>query len=139
MNPTPYLFFDGNCAEALDFYAGVFGAEVDMKLPASEMPPEYPIPEDRKNWIMHASMKVGEGELMLSDALFGESGAMSGCSVMVSLPTTPEAASTFRQLSEGGNVEMAFEPTFWSAGFGTLTDKFGVRWMVGSDEPPAEG
>ena len=139
MNPTPYLFFDGNCADALDFYADVFGAEIDMKLPATEMPPEYPLPDDRKDWIMHASMKVGDGELMLSDTLFGESGTMSGCAVMVSFPTTPEAANIFQRLSDGGMVEMAFEPTFWSAGFGTLTDRFGVKWMVGSDEPPAEG
>ena len=118
MNPTPYLFFNGNCAEALDFYADVFGAEIDMKLPATDMPPEYPIPDDRKNWIMHASMKIGDGELMLSDSLFGDAGTMSGCSVMVTLPTTPKAASTFKRLAEGGTVEMAFEQTFWSAGFG---------------------
>ena len=72
MHPTPYLFFNGNCAEALDVYADVFGAEIDMKLLAAEMPPEYPVPEERKHWIMHASLKIGDGELMLSDDLMGE-------------------------------------------------------------------
>lgn len=138
MNPTPYLFFNGNCTEALDAYADIFGAQIDMKLLATEMPPEYPIPDDRRHWIMHASMKIGDGELMLSDDLMGETGAMSGCSVMMNYATKSEADTVFGKLAEGGTVEMPFEPTFWAAGFGTLTDRFGIRWMVGCDEPPAE-
>jgi len=139
MHPTPYLFFNGNCTEALDVYAEIFGAEIEMKLPATEMPAEYPVPEDRRNWIMHASLKIGDGELLLSDNLFGEATTMSGCSVMVSFPTKSDAAGIFERLSDGGTVEMPFEPTFWSAGFGTLTDRFGVSWMVSCDEPPAQG
>ena len=140
MQPTPYLFFNGNCAEALDFYAQAFGGEVADKMLASDMPPseDFPIPDDRKGWIMHARLVIGDGEIMASDNLMGESATMDGSSVLMSYPTAAEAKAVFDTLAEGGEITMAWEPTFWSAGFGTLRDKFGVRWMVGCDEPPAQ-
>ncbi|MEO0913837.1 MAG: hypothetical protein AAFY59_12745, partial [Pseudomonadota bacterium] len=91
MQPTPYLFFNGNCAEALSAYKDIFGGEIMENMPASEMPPEYPVPEDKKGWIMHARLKVGDGYLMVSDNIYEDSDPMAGSSVMVSLATEAEA------------------------------------------------
>lgn len=141
MQVTPYVFFNGNCADALAFYESALGAEVTMKMLASDMPPDpdFVVPDDKKNLIMHAQMKVGEGEVMMSDNIMGESADMDGASIMLNLPTAAEAKAIFDNLADGAEITMPWEPTFWSAGFGTLRDKFGVRWMVGTDEPPAEG
>ena len=102
MTPTPYLFFNGQCAEAIAVYVGIFGGEILMQLPASEMPPEYTVPEDRKDWVMHATMKIDNGFLMASDNVMGEAPAMAGSSVMMSLPTVAEGKAAFDQLAEGG-------------------------------------
>ena len=138
MQPIPYVFFNGNCAQALARYAEIFGGEPEL-LPASQMPPEFPVPDDRKNWVMHGSLKIGNGMLMASDSLMGESASMSGCSVTISMSGLEEARNIFEKLAEGGEITMPFAPTFWSAGFGTLTDRFGVHWMIGCDEPPTGG
>ena len=137
MTPTPYLFFSGQCAEAIEAYAEIFGGEIDQRMPASEMPPEFPVPDDRKDWVMHSRIKIGDGFLMASDNLMGETSGMAGSSVMLSFPTADEAKAVFDKLADGGDVEMAWAPTFWSAGFGTLTDRFGINWMIGCDEEPA--
>ena len=137
MTPTPYLFFNGQCAEAIAAYAEIFGGEILEQLPAAQLPPEYTPPKDRMHWIMHARVKIGDGVLMASDNIMGDTPAMAGASVMVSLPQAPEARAAFDKLAEGGEVQMPFAPTFWSAGFGTLIDRFGIRWMIGCDEAPA--
>jgi PhnB protein len=134
MQPTPYLFFNGTCAEALAFYAGALGGEVASIMRASEMPEDFRVPEDRKDWIMHAELRIGDGALMASDNITGTSGTMAGASILLSYPTLGEAKRVFETLADGGAVTMAFKPTFWSAGFGTLTDRYGVQWMVGCDE-----
>ena len=137
MTPTPYLFFNGTCREAMSFYASIFGGSPEL-MDASGMPPEYSVPDDRKNWIMHAYLPVGEGGIMASDNVMGESDSMAGCYVQLNYPTTAEARSVFDKLAAGGETTMPFEPTFWTAGFGILVDRFGTRWMINSDEPPAE-
>ncbi|MCV0426922.1 MAG: glyoxalase/bleomycin resistance/extradiol dioxygenase family protein [Roseibium sp.] len=136
MQPIPYVFFNGNCAEAMARYAEIFGGEPEL-LPASQMPPEFPVSDDRKHWIMHGSLKIGDGLLMASDNLMGETGTMAGCAVTISMPDLNDARAAFEKLAKGGEITMPFAPTFWSAGFGTLTDRFGVHWMVGCDQPPS--
>ncbi len=136
MAPTPYLFFNGQCAEAIAAYAEIFGGEVLEQMPASQMPPDFPVAEDRKDWIMHSRVKIGDGFLMASDSVFDETPAMAGASVMMSLPTAVEGKAAFDKLADGGAIQMDWAPTFWSAGFGTLTDRFGIKWMIGCDEQP---
>ena len=137
MTPTPYLFFNGNCADAMTAYADIFGSAVEEVMHGSDMPGDFPVPEERKGWIMHSTLRIGDGQIMASDNIMGHSDPMAGSSVLVSFPTLARAQEVFARLSDGGEVMMAFEPTFWSAGFGTCTDRFGVKWMVGCDEPPA--
>ncbi len=138
MTPTPYLFFNGECAEAIASYVEIFGGETMEKMLGSDMPPDFDVPEDRKDWVMHARIKIGDGYLMASDNVTGESPAMAGASVMVSLPTVDAGKAAFDTLADGGEIQMPYAPTFWSKGFGTLTDRFGVKWMIGCDEVPEE-
>lgn len=140
MQVIPYVFFNGNCAEALAFYETALGASVSQKMLASDMPPheDFTVPDDRKNWIMHSTLTVDGNDIMMSDNLMGESAVMDGSSIMLNHATAAEAKTIFDKLADGGEITMRWEPTFWSAGFGALRDKFGVRWMVGCDEPPAD-
>ena len=137
MTPTPYVFFNGQCAEAIAAYVEIFGGEIMEQMPASGMPDEYPVPDDRKDWVMHSRIRIGDGYLMASDYVMGECPAMAGASVMMSLPTAAQGKAAFDKMAAGGEVEMAWAPTFWAAGFGTLTDRFGIKWMIGCDEAPA--
>jgi PhnB protein len=137
MQPAPYLFFNGAARAAITAYARIFDAPMPPMMTMADAPPGMNIPEDRRDWIMHCEMKVGTGTLYLSDDYAGNAPAMEGSSIMVSLPTAAAAKAVFDGLAEGGSIRMAWEPTFWSAGFGTLTDAFGIRWMIGTDEAPA--
>lgn len=134
MQPIPYIFFNGTCREALTSYGAIFGTSPEFML-AGDMPPgEMDIPDDRKDWIMHGSLKVGDGTLFASDNIMGESAKMDGCSVMIEAQTRDEAKGYFDKLADGGDITMPFSPTFWSAGFGMIRDRFGMSWMVGCHE-----
>ena len=138
MRPEPYLFFNGTCRAALEAYTRIFGGTTDFVMTAGEMPEgeiEGGTPEDRRDWIMHANLRIGEGQLMMSDDISGNGDAMQGSSVIIELPDADTARAAFEALAEGGEVRMPFEPTFWSPGFGTLTDRFGIRWMIGTEAP----
>ena len=137
MQPVPYLFFQGTCAEAMRFYASTFGSGEPEIMPFSAAPKEVleTMPGVSPNTVMHAALKVGDGWIYASDDPSGETGSMAGTSIALSFPTVEEARRVFDTLAEGGEVRMAFEPTFWSPGFGTLTDRFGTRWMVMADGP----
>jgi PhnB protein len=137
MQPVPYLFFHGNCAEAMRFYAKVFGGTPDI-MDFSTAPKEVldQMPGTPSDSVMHSALKIGDGWIYASDDPGGETPAMAGTSIAVSYPTPEKAKSVFDQLGEGGEVRMAFEPTFFSPGFGTLTDRYGTRWMVMADGEP---
>lgn len=131
MTPTPYLFFNGTCREALNAYAEIFGGEIEMLMTYADMPPgEMEVPEDRKDWVMHGAIKFDGGLLMASDDVSAGSGPMKGVSISMTLPSVEAGQAAFDALAEGGEVRMPYQKTFWSPGFGTLTDRFGVQWMV---------
>lgn len=136
MTVIPYLKFNGTCRTAMTHYAKVFGVEIEMMMTAAQMP-DFNAPEGTQDHIAHASMKVAGGEIYASDTFTEDSGAMDGCSVMVSLPSNVASRAAFNALAVDGTVEMPFQPTFWSGGFGTCTDQFGVKWMISSLEEPA--
>lgn len=137
MSVSAYLFFKGDCAEALDVYARVFRTPAPDIRRFSDMPPgEMDLPPGSEDMVMHASIKVAGDEIMMSDNPGEAPPAMAGCSVMVSLPTDAEGRAAFDSLAEGGNVGMPYAPTFWSKGFGALVDRFGIRWMITTDEVP---
>jgi PhnB protein len=138
MPPTPtstidsYLHFDGNCAEAMRFYAGVLGGELEALLTGAESPVADQLPPDLRHQIMHASLLLGDRRLMASDWMVPTPyPGMHGFSVALSYPTVGEARRVFDSLAAGGRVTMPFEKTFWAEGFGMLVDRFGTPWMVG--------
>ena len=128
-----YIFFDGNCAEAMRFYERVTGGKIQFMMKYSESPVENdpqhcpPGSEDR---IMHASLVIDGRNLMASDSPKGQFKPMQGFALSLYYDSPEEAKRKFDMLAEGGQVFMPFGPTFWAKGFGMLTDKFGTHWMV---------
>jgi len=132
MSFHPYLFFsDGRCAEAFTRYQEVFGGELQMMTNA-DAPEGDRMPGAEPHHVMHASVQVGEGFLMGSDDPTGDGGPKVGVGVSFSAPDTATAERIFDALAEGGEVFAEFGPTFWSPGFGSCLDRFGVNWMVGT-------
>lgn len=135
--PTPYLNFDGQAKEAFDFYAKVLGGEIEFCQTFGESPMNSDVPPEYKDRIMHASLKLPDGRVMASDsgpwAPF--EGPMRSCALSLSFTDIDKARKAFDALAEGGKVDMPFGETFWAAGFGMLTDRFGVAWMVNCDKP----
>ncbi len=133
-----YLAFNGNCAEAFEFYKGVFGNEYQSISKFSEMPPnpKYPIPEADQDKIMHVSLPIGgDSVLMGSDSVesFGLSQVGNNFSLSLDTQSRAEADRLFEALSADGKITMAMNETFWGSYFGSLTDKFGIQWMVSFD------
>jgi PhnB protein len=134
----PYLFFNGNCEEAVEFYRKALGAEVLFKMRFSESPEPHPpgmVPPGFEKKIMHTSFRIGETTVMASDGCANEKPKFEGFSLSLSVRTEAEADRAFAALTEGGQVQMPLTKTFWSPRFGMLTDRFGVGWMVGVMAP----
>jgi PhnB protein len=138
MRPIPYLLFQNTCAEAMRFYAEVFGAPDPEIMPFAAMPEEdkAKMPGVAADAVMHASLRIGDGWLYASDDPSGQSPAMAGSEITVELPDAGEASRVFGRLAEGGEIRMPLEATFWSPAFGALTDRYGTRWMIMADAPP---
>lgn len=136
MQVQSYLFFDGRCEEALDFYRETLGAEVVMMMRFKEMPASegYRPAAGSEEKILHASFRVGESLLMASDGMNGGQPKYEGFSLSISVPDDAEAERIFALISEGGQVQMPMTPTFWTSRFGMATDKFGVGWMVNVEQ-----
>lgn len=134
MQATPYLFFSGNCAEAMQFYAQTLGTAAPEIMPFSSMPPEAQaqMPGVPADAVMHASLNLGDGMIYASDDPSGGQ-AMAGCNVHLTLPDAAEAKRVFDAFAEGGEVRMPLEASFWASAFGTCTDRFGIRWMISAD------
>jgi PhnB protein len=133
----PYLFFNGRCEEALEFYHHTLGAEVILLLrfkEAPDAPPGDMMPPDWEEKVMHSSFRIGESILMAADGR-GETRSFQGISLTLTLPDADEARRVFIALSEGGSVEMPLGETFWSPCYGMLTDRFGLGWIVRIPEP----
>jgi len=128
-----YLFFDGRCEEALEFYKRTLGAEVTMLMRFKESPEPHPpgmIPPGAESKIMHSSFRVGETTVMASDGNCRGKPSFQGFSLSLSVPNDAEAERLFAKLGEGGQVQMPLAKTFFSSRFGMVADRFGVSWMV---------
>jgi PhnB protein len=127
---TAYLFFDGNCAEAMRFYQRALGGKLDLMTHA-DSPIAAQTPPGSADRIMHARLANDGLVLMASDSMVGQPyGGMKGFSVSVIYPTAAEARKVFDALAQGGRVTMPMDKTFWSEAFGMVTDRFGTPWMV---------
>lgn len=135
----PYLFFDGCGEKAALFYRDALGAELEMLMRFKEAPEPPPPDCTPANWddkVMHASLKIGELRLMISDGM-GEEVKHGGYSLSLSVPSAADVDRVIAALAAGGGeITMPADRTFWSPRFGMLRDQFGVSWMVGVDAPP---
>lgn len=137
----PYLFFNGRCEEAIEFYRTALGAEVEFTMRFKDSPePPQPgmVPPGFENKIMHASLRVGQTVLMASDGCSAEKASFEGFSLALSVSSEAEAGRVFAALSDGGQVRMPLTKTFWSPCFGMLADRFGIAWMVSVPSAPLE-
>lgn len=137
----PYLNFNGNAADAFNFYKSVFGGEFAMFTQFKDMPPSpesgHSMPEEDLEKVMHVSLPIGEGYVLMASDVPQSSGypMAQGNNVYLSVTadSKEEADRLFNGLSEGGEVEMPIQDTFWNAYFGSFTDKFGIKWMINFD------
>ena len=126
---VPYLVTNGNGQEAVKFYQQALGAEVISLQTFGEMPPnpEYPLPEEAKNRVLNAQLKIGNARLMLSDTFPGSPYQLgSQVTIAIMVDDASETKRIFERLQEGGKVTMPIQETFWSPAYGQVTDKF--RW-----------
>jgi len=130
MNVQPYLTFEGRCDEAIEFYKKALGAEVKMLMRFKDAPDQSMISPGSENKVMHANLRVGDTDLLMSDGRCAGSANFQGFSLAVSAKTDAEAGRMFSALAEGGQVRMPLAKPFFSSSFGMLADKFGVGWMV---------
>ena len=129
----PYLFFNGRCEEALEFYRKALGAEVEMMMRFKESPePPRPgmVPPGFENKIMHSSFRVGQTTVMASDGSSAEKSSFQGFFLSLSVSSEAEANRAFAALADGGQVRMPLAKTFWSPRFGMVVDRFGIGWMI---------
>jgi len=137
-----YLFFSGNCREAMTRYQEIFGGTLDMMgmddAPAEEQ--NTPEAQAMAGLVMHAALVLPDGGmLMASDDPSGTGAPKVGVSIYFGTEDAAQAAEVFNALADGGEVTMPLEQTFWSPLFGTVNDRFGTAWMVSVDEPGAGG
>lgn len=135
-----YINFNGNCREAVEFYSEVFETEKPKVMTFGELPPnpEFPIPEEAKNLVMHTSLNINGSNVMFSDVFPGMTFIQgNNISLTVISGNKEYITKVFEKLEEGGKVEMELQETFWSKCYGNLTDKFGIGWQVSYDEGQA--
>ncbi|WP_300596503.1 VOC family protein [Niabella sp.] len=133
---TPYLNFNGDAAEALDFYTEALGGQVVHKQTFGDTQADYPVAASHKDKIMHALFNAGELNFMVSDCPPDVS-VTSGSNLSLALNFTDEDAieKTFNAMAAGGTITMPLQDTFWGAKFGMVTDRFGISWMFNYDKP----
>lgn len=133
MQVQPYLFFEGRCEEALEFYRQALDAEVEMLMrfkESPEAPPPGAVAPGSEEKVMHASFRIGDTILMASDGGCSGRSSFQGVSLSLNLAEVAEAERRFAALAAGGEVQMPLSATFWSPAFGMVVDRFGVSWMV---------
>ena len=133
MKVEPYLFFNGHCEEAIEFYRSALGAEVLSLMRMKDSPDPHPagmLPPGSENNVMHSSFRIGDTVVMASDGSCTGQAKFGGVSLSLTVADEAEAKKRFAALAEGGQVQMPLTKTFFSPSFGMVTDRFGVAWMV---------
>jgi PhnB protein len=132
----PYINFNGNCKEAIEFYKDVLGGEILYVQKYGDSPMKGMGPDDG---VMHCTLKIGDTHIMACDNPQGQP-ATSGGNISLAIGSNdPAGAETmFAKLADGGNVTMPMQQTFWAERFGMLTDKFGINWMFNCDKPESD-
>ncbi len=134
MQIQPYLFFEGRCEEAADYYRRTLGAEVTMLMRFKDAPPqptgECVVPPEAADKVMHMSLRIGETTILASDGRCQGKPNFQGFALSLTVANEAEAERLFAALGDGGQVQMPLAKTFFSPRFGMVADRFGVSWMV---------
>ena len=130
MQVQSYLFFDGRCDDALEFYKKTIGAKVEMLMRWKDSPDKSMCTPGNEDKVMHSAFRVGETSLMASDGRNTGNPNFQGFALSINAKDEAEADKLFGALSEGGKITMPMTKTFFSPRFGMLADKFGVGWMI---------
>jgi PhnB protein len=127
---NPHLSFDAQCDEAFKFYERVLGGKITFKMTWGEMPGNEQFPKETHHLIMHVSMSINNQTLMGADSPPGHYQRPQGIHISLQFKDKSQGEKTFKALSEEGTVQMPFQQTFWSPGFGMCADRFGIPWMI---------
>jgi len=136
MTVSAYINFNGNCREAVNYYAEVFSAEKPQFMIFAEMPPdpEFPITDENKNLIKHVNLKIKNSQVMFSDVAPGMPLTVgNNISLIVESTDINEIKTFFNKMKTDGIVQMDLQETFWSKCYGSLIDKFGITWQFNLD------
>ena len=136
MSVNPYINFPGNCREAVEYYAGVFQTGKPAMMTFGEMPPDpnFAVPEEAKDLVLHARLQISGTSVMFSDLFPGmKSTVGNNISLTVISTSRDEILNGFNKLREGGTVQMDLQQTFWSKLYGDLTDKYRIHWQFSLD------
>ena len=132
----PYLHFNGNCAEAFQFYRGIFGGEFSSIMRYKDMPAEVPISADAGHLILFVVLPIGPHSMLMgsdTNPSLGQPRQGDEYHISIQPASEAEASHLFHALSAGGQVECPLEKTFWNALFGMFRDKYGIQWVVNYD------
>jgi PhnB protein len=137
----PYIFFEGRCEEALEYYRQALGARILMQMRYKDSPEPLPpgCASIDPNLIMHAQFQIGSTIVMAADGRGARQAKFEGFALSLTVPTEAEAERAFHGLADGGHIEAPLARTFFAASFGMVTDRFGLLWMVmvpASGTPP---
>lgn len=130
MKVEAYLSFEGRAAEAIEHYRKAVGAEVIMQMLFKEAPPEVQASPESANKVMHAALRIGESNVLVSDGQCSGKGVFQGISLSLTVKDEAEAERRYKALAEGGKALMPLSKTFFARSFGMVADRFGVQWMV---------
>jgi PhnB protein len=129
MRLNPYLAFDGRCREAFQFYEKTLGGKISFIQSIGESPMAASMPPELHGRVMHVTLQIGDQVLQGADAP-GQFTKPAGFCVAVHFDEVGDGERVFNALAQNGEVQMAFQPTFWAKGFGMLIDQFGTPWIV---------
>jgi PhnB protein len=133
--PIAYLGFDGNCADAMRFYASVLDGKIEFMMSGAESPMAAQIPQEFAHRILNARLKLKDGSYLYGGDAPTQMPykGMHGVSIALNYDTVAEAQAIFNKLADGGKVHMPMAPSFWAKSFGMAVDKFGAPWIVNGE------
>ena len=138
MTLTPHLTFNGQCEAAFKFYERCLDGKIITMLTWGDSPMAKQGPTEMEHKIMHATLMIGGCMLAGSDVPPGQYQRPQGCHMLIGIDDPVNGERLFNALAENGTVQMPFQKTFWAAGFGVLTDQFGVSWEINCEQAAAQ-
>ena len=130
---SPHLCFDGQCREAMQHYQTILGGTLQTMLTYGESPMASSVETRWHDRIVHATLVLDEVELTGVDMIAGSYQQPQGFFLTLTIAGTARAKEVFTALAQGGSIKLPFEKTFWSPGFGVLTDRFGIPWEINTN------